>query len=76
MIWILIYEMPGLFELVHTSREDELLLLFINQNDCRETGATELQLIHSQFLQSVNFAKKKDRSWEVSYLFSSSCDDI
>lgn len=39
--------------------EDELLLLFINQNDCRETGATELQLIHSQFLQSVNFAKKK-----------------
>lgn len=47
--------------------EDELLLLFINQNDCRETGATELQLIHSQFLQSVNFAKKKDRSWEVSF---------
>lgn len=39
--------------------ENELLLLFINQNDCRETGATELQLIHSQFLQSVNFAKKK-----------------
>lgn len=39
--------------------EDELLLLFINQNDCRETGATELQLIHSQFLQSVNFAKKR-----------------
>lgn len=39
--------------------EDELLLLFINQNDCRETGATELQLIHSQFLQSVNFAQKK-----------------
>lgn len=39
--------------------DDELLLLFISQNDCRETVATELRLMHSQFLQNVNFAKKK-----------------